>query len=167
MALLSMRDFHAFAARSTRNPFRGSRFGVRGSMFRVHHKPPEYNSPPASPSGWSGGTLDIPWTCPGTIEPSQTPVFDQPSLSIPLFCGISAAEGFRCVADLWSAGSRSLRLCGPCSPNLEFWALHSALCLLPWGRDGGPVSDATQFQRRLHAGSGSGGPAARGRATPP
>ena len=60
--------------------FQGPKFEVRGSKFGVHHKPPEYNSPPAPPSGWSGGTLDKPWTCPGTIEPSQTPVFDQPHL---------------------------------------------------------------------------------------
>jgi len=31
------------------------------------------------------GTLDKPWTCPGTIEPSQTPVFDQPHLSRPYY----------------------------------------------------------------------------------
>jgi hypothetical protein len=43
----------------------------------VHHKRPEYNSPFAPASAWSGGTLDKPWTCPGTIEPSQTRVFDQ------------------------------------------------------------------------------------------
>src|SRR5208283_778311 len=29
----------------------------------------------------SGGTLDKPWTYPGTIEPPPTPVFDQPHLS--------------------------------------------------------------------------------------
>ena len=60
----------------------------------VLHKPPEYNSPPAPPSGWSGGTLDLPWTCPIPIEPSQTPVFDQPSLSRLPSCGISAAGRF-------------------------------------------------------------------------
>ena len=90
----------------------------QGSKFGVHHKPPEYNLPPAPPSGWSGGTLDKPWTCPGTIEPPQTPVFDQSSLSKPPSCGIGAAERFGCGADLWSAGARSLRLCGPCSAKL-------------------------------------------------
>jgi hypothetical protein len=57
------------------------RFEVRGSKFGVHHKPPEYISSPAPPSGRSGGTLDKPWICPGTIEPRQPPVFDQPGLS--------------------------------------------------------------------------------------
>ena len=28
---------------------------------------------PAPPSGWSGGTLDIPWTCPGTIKALKLP----------------------------------------------------------------------------------------------
>ncbi len=46
-----------------------------------HHKPLEYNSPSAAPSWRSGGTLDKPWTCSGTIEPPPTPVFDQPHLS--------------------------------------------------------------------------------------
>ena len=50
-------------------------------MFGVDHKSPEYNSSPAPPSRWSGGTLDKPWTYSGTIEPPQTPVFDQPHLS--------------------------------------------------------------------------------------
>ena len=54
---------------------------VGGWLLGVHHKPFEYNSPSAAPSGWSGGTLDKPWTCPGTIEPLPTPVFDQPHLS--------------------------------------------------------------------------------------
>jgi hypothetical protein len=40
------------------------------------------------------GTLDIPWTCPIPIEPPQTPVFHQPSLSRSLCCGISAPERF-------------------------------------------------------------------------
>ena len=106
----------------------------------VSHKHPEYNSPPAPTSGWSGGTLDKPWTCPGTIEHLQTPVFDQPSLSRPLSCGISAAERFGCGADLWSAGPRKLRLCGPCSAKPDLWAAlpsRSGFCILPstfaWG----------------------------------
>ena len=61
-----------------------SMFDVRCSMFRVHHKHPEYNPPLPPPSGRSGGSLDKPWTCPGTIEPSHTAVFDQPHLSRPL-----------------------------------------------------------------------------------
>src|ERR1017187_5284633 len=65
-------------------------FQVGGAKFGVHHKPSEYKSLPAAPSGWSGGTLDIPWTCPIPIEPHQTPVFDQPSLSGPLSYGIPA-----------------------------------------------------------------------------
>ena len=44
---------------------RGSRFEVRGSKFGAHHKPPKSNFPPAPPPGWSGDTLDKPWTCPG------------------------------------------------------------------------------------------------------
>jgi hypothetical protein len=60
--------------------FRGSKFRVRGSRFGDYHKYPGCNSPPAPPSGWSGGTLDIPWTSPIPIEPAQTPVFDQPDL---------------------------------------------------------------------------------------
>src|ERR1039457_1144875 len=47
----------------------------------VQHKPSEYTSHSPLPSGRSGGTLDMPWTCPGTIEPSPNPVFDQPRLS--------------------------------------------------------------------------------------
>ena len=49
----------------------GSKFEVRGSKVSVHHKPPEYTPPFAPPSGWSGGTLDKPWTCASTIEPPQ------------------------------------------------------------------------------------------------
>ena len=45
------------------------------------HKPPDFNSSRAPPSVWSGGTLDKPWTCPGTMEPAQTLIFDQPHLS--------------------------------------------------------------------------------------
>ena len=54
-------------------------------MFGVQHKPPESNSPPAPPSGWPGGTRDILWTCSGTIAPPQTPICDQPPLSISLY----------------------------------------------------------------------------------
>jgi hypothetical protein len=52
-------------------------------MFDMDDKSSEYNSPRSPPTGWSGGTLDIPWTCPIPIEPLQTPVFDQPHLSSP------------------------------------------------------------------------------------
>jgi hypothetical protein len=124
--------------------FLHSSFCILPSFTGVHHKHPEYNSPPAPPSGWSGGTLDKPWTCPGTIEPPQTPVFDQPSLSRRRSCGISAAERFRCGADLWSAGARSLRLAVPCSAIPDLWValptrcafiiLHSAFTSeWPWG----------------------------------
>ena len=89
-----------------------SAFFLLPSLPSVHHKRPEYNSPFAPASGWSGGTLDKPWTCTGTIEPSQNPVFDQPSLSRPLSCGISAVERFRCGANLWSGVPPSPRL--PC-----------------------------------------------------
>src|ERR1035437_7420691 len=85
----------------------------------------KYNSPRAPVSGWSGGTLDILWTCPGTIEPPETPIFDQPGLSNSLCCGISATERFRCGAELWSAGIRRLRLCGTCSGKLDLWAAFS------------------------------------------
>ena len=58
-----------------------SRFEVRGSRFGSNHKHPESNSPLPPPPGWSGGTLDKPWTYPGTIEPLADPVFDQACLS--------------------------------------------------------------------------------------
>ena len=92
----------------------------QGSEFGFHNKLPEYNSPPAPPSGWSGSTLDKPWTCPGTIEPPQTPVFDQPSLFRPLSCGLSAAEGFTRGADPRSEAARGLRLCEPVALNSNF-----------------------------------------------
>jgi hypothetical protein len=69
-----------------------SRFEVRGSKFSVFHKHTESNSPPVSPSGWSGGALDIPWTYPIPIDPPRTPVFDQPGLSKPLSGGVNIAE---------------------------------------------------------------------------
>jgi hypothetical protein len=67
----------------------GSKFEVRGSKFGVQYKLSEYNSPSAPPSGRPGGTLEIPWTYPGTIEPSQHPVFDQPGLSKSLSYGVA------------------------------------------------------------------------------
>jgi hypothetical protein len=72
-------------------------FCIHHSSFLILHSPQ--------------GILDKPWTCPGTIAPPQTPVFEQPSLSRPLSCGISAAERFRCATALWSADACSLRLC--------------------------------------------------------
>src|ERR1017187_1772934 len=110
----------AFAPWRLCRAFRGSKFKVQGSRFGVYHKPSEYNPPPAPPSGWSGGTLDKPWTCPIPIEPPQTPVIDQPSLSIPLSFGIFAAKRLKCAADLWAAGAWNLRLCGPSSAELDF-----------------------------------------------
>jgi hypothetical protein len=67
-------------SRLSRFEVRGSGFDVGCWMFGVQHKHLKYISPPAPPSGWSGGTLDKPWTCPGTIEPPESPVFDQPHL---------------------------------------------------------------------------------------
>jgi hypothetical protein len=50
-------------------------------MFAVPHKHSEYNPPLPPLSGWSGGTLDNPWTYPGTIDHPPTPCFNQASLS--------------------------------------------------------------------------------------
>ena len=55
-------------------------FCIHHSSFLILHSPQ--------------GILDKPWTCPGTIAPPQTPVFEQPSLSRPLSRGISTAERF-------------------------------------------------------------------------
>src|ERR1019366_2281468 len=70
--------------------FQGSKFDVRGSRFGANHKHPESNSPAAPPSGWSGGTLDKPWACPGTIDPLPDPIFDQARLSKSVSRGSSA-----------------------------------------------------------------------------
>jgi hypothetical protein len=98
---------------------------VQVSAFRsrpssLHHKHPEYNPPSAPPSGWSGGTLDIPWTCPIPIEPPQTPVFDQPSLSnsgctlsADTRCGAQAATGGSGQQDLTACGATSCSLTEP------------------------------------------------------
>jgi hypothetical protein len=80
----------AFSWRGLGSAVQGSRFRVQGSRFRVHHKNTEYNSPPAPPSGWSGGTLDIPWTYPGTIDQPQDLIFDQARLSKSVSCDFSA-----------------------------------------------------------------------------
>src|ERR1017187_2041134 len=126
-SVAALSGFSRFEVRSSRFKVQGSRFKVQGSRFKVqgsrfgvYHKPSEYNPPPAPPSGWSGGTLDKPWTCPIPIEPPQTPVIDQPSLSIPLSFGIFAAKRLKCAADLWAAGAWNLRLCGPSSAELDF-----------------------------------------------
>jgi hypothetical protein len=90
-------------------------------LFGVHHKHPEYNSPSAAPWGWSGGTLDKPWTCPGTIEPSPTPVFDQPHLSSPLHPPLRRLRSARADGVLPVAPRCSRRLrCGRLS------------CFRPW-----------------------------------
>jgi hypothetical protein len=47
----------------------------------VHHKQPKYKLSLPPPSAWSGGTLDKPWTYPGTIDHPQSPIFKQASLS--------------------------------------------------------------------------------------
>jgi len=73
-------------------------FCIHHSSFFILHSPQ--------------GTLDIPWTCPIPIEPPQTPVFEQPSLSRPLSCGISTAEQFRCGADPWPGPAPAPRLPG-------------------------------------------------------
>jgi hypothetical protein len=72
--------------------FQGSKFEVQGSRFRVRHKHPEYKSPLPPPSGWSGGGLVPPWTCPGTIDPPQDPIFDQAGLSKSVACGSSTVQ---------------------------------------------------------------------------
>jgi hypothetical protein len=61
-----------------------------GSESSAFHKHTEYNSPPAPPWRWSGGTLVPAWTCPIPIDLPQTPVFDQPGLSKTLSCGSGA-----------------------------------------------------------------------------
>ena len=94
-----------------------SSFCIRPRAFTISH--PNTTPLPRAPRGGLGGTLDKPWTCPGTIEPPQTPVFDQPSLSRPLSCGISSAERLSCEAGIWSALARRLRPCGPCSAQLD------------------------------------------------
>src|ERR1035437_10159806 len=66
---------------------RGSRFEVQGSRFSVFHKRSKYNRPLPPPSAWSGGTLDKPWTYPGTIDHPQSPIFKQASLSKSKFEG--------------------------------------------------------------------------------
>ena len=74
--------------------FQGSKFEVRGSRFGANHKHPESNSPLPPPSGWSGGTLDKPWTHPGTIEPISDPIFDQARLSKSVSRGSSARSRY-------------------------------------------------------------------------
>src|ERR1035437_7517361 len=72
--------------------FRCWKLDVGCSMFGVHDKSFEYNSPRPPPREWSGGTLDIPWTCPIPIDPPQNPIFDQASLSKLLSCGFAAGR---------------------------------------------------------------------------
>jgi hypothetical protein len=61
----------------------------------MHHKHSEYNPPLPPPSGWSGGTLDISWTYPGTIDHPQAHIFDQARLSKSISCGFSSVQ--RCL----------------------------------------------------------------------
>ena len=70
----------------------GSRFAVRGSKFGVQYKLSEYNPPLPPRSGRSGGTLDIPWTYPGTIDPLQNPISKQASLSKSISGGPDAGQ---------------------------------------------------------------------------
>jgi len=65
-------------------------------MFGVPNKLSEYNLPLPPRSGWSGGTLDIPWTYSGTIDPLPAPIVDQARLSKSVSCGTSARS--RCRA---------------------------------------------------------------------
>ena len=80
----------------------GSRLKVRGSKFSVFHKHTEYNSPPAPPSGWSEGTLDIRWYHPIPIEPLRNAIFDQASLftSAPRTLPSHAQLRFACCRDI-------------------------------------------------------------------
>jgi hypothetical protein len=73
-----------------------SALGIPHSPQGVRHKYPESNSPSAPAPAWSGGTLDKPWTCPGTIDPLPDPIFDQARLSKSAPCG--SAAGQRCRA---------------------------------------------------------------------
>jgi len=106
---------------------RGSRFELRGSEFGFHNKLSEYNSPPAPPSGWSGGTLDKPWTYPIPIEPPQTPAFDQLRLSRPLSKGLNQHRGISTAApgNFPVAGQtprrRRLIMLSPCSRVVVIW----------------------------------------------
>ena len=69
-------------------------FKVRGSRFGSTHKHPESNSSLPPPPAWSGGTLDKPWTCPGTIDPLPDPIFDQSRLSKSVSRGSSARSRY-------------------------------------------------------------------------
>ena len=71
-----------------------SRFEVGSSKFGVHHKNSKYNPTIPPPSGWSGGTLVPPWTCPIPIEGPKGALFKQATLSKSLFCGIAAVKRF-------------------------------------------------------------------------
>ena len=88
----------AYAKVSFCPAFQGSRFEVQGSKFGAQHKLSEFNSSAAPPPGWSGGTLDKPWTSPGTIEAPQTPVFDQPHLSSSLHPALRLLSHFHADA---------------------------------------------------------------------
>ena len=108
-------------------PSQGSMFEVRGSELGVHHKPSEYDWPPAPPSGWSGGPLDKPWTCPGTIEHPKGSHFNQASLSKSRSCGFSALK--RCPGldvGCWMLDVR------PTSPARM--GLVSSLHCIPWAK---------------------------------
>jgi len=67
-----------------------SAFCILPSLPGVHHKHSEYTPPIPPPSGWSGGTLVPPWTCPIPTEHPQSPLLNQASLSKSLSCGFSA-----------------------------------------------------------------------------
>jgi len=88
-----------FSAFSSRRLCRA--FGVQVSGFRfhpssLHHKLPEYSSPPAPPQGWSGTTPVPPWYLPIPIVRPKKGVFNEASLyllPIGSFLGISPWSG--------------------------------------------------------------------------
>jgi len=88
-----------FSAFSSRRLCRA--FGVQVSGFRLHpssthHKLPEYSSPPAPPTGWSGTTLVPLWYLPLPIEHLKKGPFNEASLywlPIGSFLSISPGNG--------------------------------------------------------------------------
>jgi hypothetical protein len=70
------------------------------SMFDVDDKPSEYNSPPSTPWGWSGGCLVPLWYLPIPISYLKHPFVNQSRLSKPLSRGFSALKPFSGL-DAW------------------------------------------------------------------
>ena len=109
--------------------FQGSRFEVQGSKYRIDHKHSQYSPPLPPPSGWSGGTLDNPWTYPGTIDHLPSPLFEQASLSRSVSCGFSA---------LWRY------------PGLEVGSWVLDVPFLPLVVQGSPLACGVQYPSDLH-----------------